>query len=108
MEQNEESRRRELSNAQLADDLYTMLDTDKDQLIKKPLAMKQLKNWVPSKMSQETAKTYWNVLSGTEKRYGCVKRAGKKLNCFIGYDDVAQYIKDEDYLKDSTSGLWTP
>lgn len=49
-----------------------MLDADKDLEILNPLAKTKCTDWVPSRMDKRTADTFWEILQGTEIRYGCV------------------------------------
>ena len=81
----------------LADALFKMLDGDHNGDINMRWALYKCKskNWVPKKMSQQTADLYKEILTGTETLFGCFRREGK--DCVVSYKSVLQYIVHENY-----------
>jgi len=88
-------------------DLFAMLDADSNNDIHMNAAEWKVTDWVPSKMAQQTADTYWAILIGTEERYGCIFMNGQD-RCVVGFDEVAQYIEDEGYEQSAADGYWYP
>jgi len=90
---------------ELVVDLFEMLDADSNDDIHMNAAEWKVKDWVPSKMTQQTADTYWEILIGTEERYGCLF-VNSQDRCVVGYHKVAQYIEDEGYWQSPDDGYW--
>lgn len=90
---------------QLVVDLFKMLDADSNDDIHMNAAENKCRDWVPSKMTQQTSDTYWEILNGTEDRYGClfINAANR---CVVGYEEVERYIEDEGYWQSPDDLEW--
>lgn len=81
-----------------------MLDGDSNGDILIPVAKTKCTDWVPSRMDQQTADTYWNIVKGTENSFGCIGRING--GCLVGYWEVVRYIEVEGYKQSSIDGYW--